>query len=110
MAQIIKVGGVTNTEIIRETDGVIHVIEQQDLEPILDHTKAMRDLNKKTNNLGYYYDAEIPLTLAHKWFLEEGIDVFNPEHSDLVNKKINEPEFRKHFACTDKFTKGILMS
>lgn len=108
MAEKIKAGGVTNTEVIRETDGTIHIVEQQDLEPILKHAKAMQDLNKSTNELGYYYDCEIPMVFANKWMLEEGIDVFNPEHAHLVDKKINEPEFRKHFGCTAKMTQGIV--
>lgn len=66
----------------------------QDVAPVL-------DANKRLFNDGDGYSpsrdmrrvASIPLIVVEQW-LKEGVDVFNPDHSKEVRRRLNLPEWR----------------
>ena len=63
-------------------------------DPIIERNKAMR-----THNDGYTPSRElrrvavIPFILIEKWKNEEGWDALNPEHSDKLVQKLNDPDW-----------------
>lgn len=68
---------------------------EQDVEQILDS-------NKEKANMGRDYYAQddemwrvasIPASVQMKWLVEEGIDIYNADHSDRVKKKLNDPDW-----------------
>jgi hypothetical protein len=66
----------------------------QNTDAILDRNKAMA-----THNDGYTPSrdirrvASVPYIVALKWLNEEGWWMFDPEHSDRLAKKLNDPEW-----------------
>ena len=68
-----------------------------DSDPILELNKAMSndtDFSKKGIKDGWWLYASIPVILQMKWLTEEGLDIYNPHHSDRLSKKLNDPEYR----------------
>ncbi len=71
---------------------IIH--EYADVSGILDN-------NKLNYNHGHGWNADrsmhkvatIPLAIANKWLLEEGIDIFRKEHWPKVKAKLNSNEW-----------------
>ena len=66
------------------------------------HTDAMLDLNKEAQNHCDPYNGErdvrmvarIPLIIIEKWRNELGVDYWNPDHQDRIDRLLNDPEWR----------------
>ena len=68
-----------------------------DSEPVLELNKAMandEDFSKKGIKDGWWLYASIPAILQMKWLTEEGLDIYNPQHSDRLSRKLADPEYR----------------
>ena len=78
-----------------DEEGVFHIENRQDVQPILEHNKAL--LNSGED--GYSPDrflrrvASIPNVVYLQW-MKEGIDACNPDHWPAVARKLNDPEWR----------------
>src|SRR6185312_557936 len=80
----------TTTSVKIETDGAATIKTEGDETPSLEYAKALRDLSASdggyvpgmTGNVKRV--ASIPAALQVKWFVEEGIDVYNPDHAERV--------------------------
>lgn len=76
------------------TTGDLTVLRGEDVEPILEHNKALagsgdgyspsRELRRA---------ASIPLAVIEKWRNELGVDVFNPDHKPKVRQLLNSSEY-----------------
>lgn len=67
-----------------------------DSEPVLELNKAMAkddDFSKKGIKDGWWLYASIPVMLQVKWMIEEGLDVYDPRHSDRLSNKLADPEY-----------------
>lgn len=67
----------------------------QDVEPYLEHNKAMRGHAPKFD-WGRLV-AEIPNILLVKWMNEEGVNVLKmrgPEFQKFIHRKLNDPDYR----------------
>ena len=75
-----------------ESDGKIHLHSYQDVEPILDHTAALRnsgapdDAWKKTGVTVY---AKIPMICIGQ-MMKKGIRFFDPNHIGAVVREVNQ--------------------
>lgn len=71
----------------------------QDVNPILEQAAASRNdpsqpwRREGGGEMGWWKVASIPLVLVEKWKREDGIDVFNKDHTDAVVKKLNDPDY-----------------
>ena len=81
-------------------DGSFTVKTSQDAEPIIERNKADQNLgnNGYTKSRNMQKVASIPMTVQLKWRIEEGIDIYNPDHALAVARKLNDPEWR-HLRC-----------
>lgn len=60
----------------------------QDVEPLLDACK--RDNNHADKKLGEMaHVASVPPSVQLKWFVEEGVDMFNPDHKGAVRRLLD---------------------
>lgn len=83
--------GGTYYEIEDHPDGGVIVRTMQDVSPILEQTKKVRNsgLNDGGIKKGWWKYATIPSAVWLKWKHEDGIDIFNKDHEKAVMKKIN---------------------
>lgn len=91
MKQVLQNGDVKET-FIADEEGRFHIETVQDVEPILDFTKAGRNHRFSDAGQDFQHVGEVPFVVALQW-RKEGIDIFNPAHSDLVMQKLNSPEY-----------------
>jgi hypothetical protein len=90
--------GVVNTTYAEE-DGKLVVARTQDVEPVLEANKRRMNDAPGLKSGQVYQDevfnkvASIPMVVVEQW-MKEGIDIFNPDHADAVNRKLNDPEYR----------------
>lgn len=96
MARILDMDPVTGTwETVDYDDGEDRVIYRrfQDVTPILDHNKYLQ-----TNELGrqewMWLAARIPDVFAHKWLVEDGVNILRKENWPWLRRKLNDPDFR----------------
>lgn len=73
---------------------------EADVAPVLER-------NKRLQNEPYRHDfwwrvASIPLIVAHKWLVEDGLNIFDPAHADGLRRKLNDPDWR--WLRTSRFT------
>ena len=80
---------------VPQNDGTFLIETTEDVQPHLDHNKALlsADDYHERRRADIWHQAHIPTTVIMQW-LKEGIDVFNPDHDDAVNKKLNSNEWR----------------
>ena len=85
-----------------EDNGDVHLEYVQDVEPILELNKAKANQTDKSEQIkdGWWHYGSIPLSLVLKWQIEEGIDVYNPDHMPRVLAKMNDREF-SYLKATD---------
>jgi hypothetical protein len=65
-------------------------------------TDDVLDTNKAIHNHGAHHNQEkdrylaasIPPIIVVKWLNEEGLNVYNPEHSDRLRKKLDDPAWQ----------------
>jgi hypothetical protein len=88
-------GGIV-TDVKFDNDGRIIVRSRQDVDPILDHNKTLRNHGQgrksAMGDLGRHI-ATIPNSIVHKW-LQEGINVYDGEHQAELARKLNDPDWR----------------
>lgn len=66
------------------------------------HTARLLDLNKEAQNHCDPYNgardvrmvARIPLIIIEKWRNELGVDYWNPDHQDKIDRLLADPEWR----------------
>jgi len=85
-----------------EQDGKIMIHTYQDVEPILEHTKALRneggpDEAWRKNGMTVY--AKIPLVVVGQ-MMRKGIKIFDPNHIGAVVREVNTNY--KYLKTTDK--------
>lgn len=83
------------TRYIENPDGSLTVIRGDDVEPNLEHNKALFTLNdgySKSRELRRA--ASIPAAIVEKWKNELGVDVFNRDHQAKVRALLDDPEWR----------------
>lgn len=82
------------TRFVENGDGSLTVHRESDVEPILEHNKALA-----TSGDGYSPSRElrraasIPMAIVEKWKNELGVDVFNPDHKAAVRRLLNSSEY-----------------
>jgi hypothetical protein len=60
----------------------------QDAQPVLDACR--RDANHADKKLGELaHVASVPPSVQLKWFVEKGVDMFNPDHAGAVRKLLD---------------------
>jgi hypothetical protein len=75
--------------------GDLTVIRGADVEPILEHNKALYSMNDGYSpGREWRRAASIPLAIVEKWKNEYGVDVFNPDHREGVKRLLNSSEWR----------------
>ncbi len=68
----------------------------QDVEPILDSNKAKQNAGREyyAQDPDMWRVASIPATVQLKWLVEDGIDIYNPDHAERIKKKLNDPDWQ----------------
>lgn len=69
----------------------IRLITVADVEPVLDHAKALRnapEISERGIKKGFWHYATIP-PIVQLLLRKKGIDVFNPEHGKRVRQEID---------------------
>lgn len=70
---------------------------EQKVDHILDMNKALaNDDGYKKDGIkkSWMHAATIPAIIIEKWLIEDGIDVFNPDHMPRVKAKLNSNEYK----------------
>jgi hypothetical protein len=81
------------TDVLFDGSGKVIFRTQQEVQPILDYAKDLRNHDDR----GYFAGgdmrrvASIPAVVIADW-LKEGIDVFSGEHQAEVARKLNDPD------------------
>ena len=80
---------------VPQNDGTFLIETSEDVQPHLEMNKALMAAAAphERRKQDMWHQAHIPTTVIMKW-LQEGIDVFNPDHDAAVNKKLNSNEWR----------------
>jgi hypothetical protein len=80
-------------------DGTFVISAHQDVEPILEANKAMKNNGKQKGD--FRLVASIPNIFIEKWIREEGVNYMNldkQEFARLIAKKRRDPDYRDLFA------------
>lgn len=86
------------TEIVTLTDKqTIAVVSADDVEPILEHNKALRAM-EQTKTDGLKHKATIPNVLMVKWLNEEwqrgsNVRYLSEEFEQVIARKLKDPEY-----------------
>lgn len=89
--------GVTQYFHYDELTGDWGIESVQDVEPILELNKALRnDTNYSKNGIKneFWHVARIPVIVQEKWLREEGLDIYNRDHWKRVQRKLNNQEYK----------------
>lgn len=85
------------TEIVNLGDRNVAVVSRDDVEPILEHNKALRSMPQKSD-WGRHV-ASIPNIIMVKWLNEEfqrgntNLRYLSPEWDKIVEKKLRDPDW-----------------
>ena len=75
--------------------GDLTVVRGADVEPILEHNKALYSMNDGYSpGREWRRAASIPLAIVEKWKNELGVDVFDPNHKAAVRRLLNSSEWQ----------------
>ena len=77
----------------------------QEVTPMLDEIATLaNDTDRKRRGIkqGWWHVGHIPDVVWLKWKLEENIDIFNPEHSKHIMKKLQSPDYRRLMATSGR--------
>lgn len=73
-------------------DLVVH--READVEPILEHNKALAaDGDGYSRSRELRRAASIPMAVIEKWRNELGVNVFDPDHKPAVRRLLNSSEY-----------------
>lgn len=63
-------------------------------DPIIERNKVLRNnTDGFTQDRSMCHAASIPQIIVNKWLIEEGLDIYNPDHEDRLAKKLNDPDW-----------------
>ena len=82
----------------------------QDVSGILDFNHERRkdeSYSKRGIKEEMWHAARIPVIIQYKWLADYGIDVWNKDHQDKVDKMLDDPEWRYLKTTTGKIGKRI---
>lgn len=74
-----------------DEDNVQVRYEGHDVDTIIDQNKRADAPDKRSD---LWHVGHIPASLGLKWLVEEGLDMWNPDHSDGVSKKLMDSDYR----------------
>lgn len=73
-------------------EGMVQVkYEDVGSDAILEQNKQMEGPDKRQD---MWLVGRIPAALGLKWLVEEGIDMWNPHHSDAIKRKLMDSDYR----------------
>lgn len=72
-------------------DGTVDYVHQQDVEPYLEYNKAHKGQGMDRRS-DIWHAATIPPIVIVQW-LNEGVDIYNPDHADEVKKRLNSSDW-----------------
>lgn len=95
MTERVYLGGVTNTTLHIETDGVMHVEEKQDVEGILHYAHAAREYRFDAHSCEgmLRHEAEIPFTVYQEECRIRGVVPFGAESDMVVAAILADPKY-----------------
>lgn len=88
--------GVSTYFVDRSAEGKFSIVHEQDVSGIIEQNKRMQaDTDYKRHGIKHDFQhvAHIPDTVVLKW-RQEGIDVFNKDHTAAIMRKLRDPEYR----------------
>ena len=74
-----------------DRDNVQVRYDAHDVDTIIDQNKQAGPLNKKSE---MWHVGHIPASLGMKWLVEEGLDMWNPDHAEGVHRKLMCSDYR----------------
>lgn len=78
-----------------QSNGDFAVETSQDVEPILDRNKRLRnDTDGYTPSRDMKHIATIPNVVIELWLNRYGVNVFRKDHDSAVRRLLNDPEWR----------------
>ena len=89
--------GITTTFEYDHASGTFTVGSIQDVGPLLERNKTLQldtDYSKKGIKKDWWHYASIPNVIIEKWLNEDGINVYNKDHTKAVYKKLNDPAYK----------------
>ncbi len=76
-------------------EGGWDIAVRQDADPFLDMNRAMANENDGYSpSRDLRRAASIPIGVAMKWLIEEGLDIYDPDHGERLMRKLNDPDWR----------------
>ena len=83
--------GVTETNHVDEDRGAVIVTKSQDVEPLLDHTKALRNAGATDSGIkrGLWHYCSIPVPVQYEMLTKHGINIHNKDHWPRMFELIN---------------------
>jgi len=111
MAERVYLGGVTNTTLHLEEDGVVHIEEKQDCEGILEYTHAARNNRFSASACDgmLQHVAEVPMVEYIKWCREASVQPFTPAADIVLEVKLRDPGNAKMLAAPKLRDPRIIM-
>lgn len=58
---------------------------------IIEENKRSEGVNKRSE---LWHVGHIPASVGMKWLVEDGIDMWNPDHMDAVTRKLMDSDYR----------------
>jgi hypothetical protein len=97
MAIKTHLGGITNTQLIQESDGTTHILDVVDAKPAMDYVEQVNKglAEKMSVREEFSLEYVIPLTLVQEWCKEAGVGVFDKEANFVIEKKMQDPYYSK---------------
>lgn len=74
-----------------EDDGTVEVRYEGHDQEIIEENKRADAPDKKSE---MWHVGHIPASVGLKWLVEEGIDIWNPDHMDAVSRKLMDSDYR----------------
>lgn len=85
-------GGLTTKTWIDEVGNIVEE-KIQDTTPILEANKAaLSNYERVDSGEHFVRAASVPMIIYLQW-LDEGVDMHNPDHADEVNRRLNSSEW-----------------
>lgn len=75
-------------------DGTFSLHYSQDVEPLLDHNKALQTAGPIDRKCEFRHYASVPLVVQYEWIRKYGVDPLAPGHQDLLSRLLNSSEYR----------------
>lgn len=79
---------------IRSSDadeGTVQVRYEGHDQEIIEQNKRADPIDKRADT---WHVGHIPASVGLKWLIEEGIDIWNPDHVDAVTRKLMDSDYR----------------